>query len=196
MARELFTSAQVENDRAALRKLSSLPTIIFMKQVHGAQVLLVGSKSEQDQVCDGLVTTEKNLGLAVASADCLPILLHSDGVVGAAHAGRRGVVNGVISKTVEKMRAAGAGEIVASIGPAICGNCYEVSPDMYEELRNSRVGLDGGTNHLDIAKSAKAELLDLKVEVFHYEICTKENANYYSFRRDGTSLRQFGVISL
>ena len=87
---------------------------------------------------DGQVTAQKNVALGMFAADCLPVLMADAeaGVIGAAHCGRRGLQNGVIDATVEKMVAKGAKpeRIVATLGPCICGDCYEVGGDIADEF--------------------------------------------------------------
>ncbi|NEE53613.1 polyphenol oxidase family protein, partial [Streptomyces sp. SID8455] len=81
-----------------------------------------------------VVTTRRGLALAVLTADCTPVLLVDTvaGVVGAAHAGRPGLVAGVVPAVVEAMTALGArpSRITAHTGPAVCGRCYEVPEEM------------------------------------------------------------------
>ena len=115
---------------------------------------------------DGQVTTQKNVALGMFAADCLPVLMADAeaGVIGAAHCGRRGLQNGVIGVTVEKMVAKGAKpeRIVATLGPCICGDCYEVGGDLADEFDAqfpgtftlSRFGQPG----IDIAAAALQEL--------------------------------------
>lgn len=87
---------------------------------------------------DGQVTAQKNVALGMFAADCLPVLMADAeaGVIGAAHCGRRGLQNGVIGATIEKMVAKGAKpeRIVATLGPCICGDCYEVGGDIADEF--------------------------------------------------------------
>ncbi|KFI63727.1 polyphenol oxidase family protein [Bifidobacterium cuniculi] len=83
---------------------------------------------------DAQVTTRTGIALGVFAADCLPVLLADPeaGVTAAAHAGRKGLVDGVIDATVDMMVDKGAqrGRIVATLGPAICGDCYEVGDEI------------------------------------------------------------------
>ena len=87
---------------------------------------------------DGQVTAQKNVALGMFAADCLPVLMADPeaGVIGAAHCGRRGLQNGVIGATIEKMVSKGARpeRIVATLGPCICGDCYEVGGDIADEF--------------------------------------------------------------
>ena len=115
---------------------------------------------------DAQVTSRRGIALGVFAADCLPVLLADAdaGVIGVAHCGRRGLEEGVIGATVDLMTAKGAAteRIVATLGPCICGDCYEVGGDMADAFDArfpgtftlSRFGQPG----IDIAAAARAEL--------------------------------------
>ena len=201
MARELFTgkSGNFFNNPSALAEITSLTSLAFMKQVHGELVVQIDLNSASNPTlpeCDSLVTQEKGVGLVVTSADCLPVLFSSKTVVAAAHAGRKGLVANILSKTVTTMQSLGAAEIKAVIGPSICGKCYEVSPEMFQELGSVMPGIGNHPGRLDLKLAARLELESLGVEVSDVGICTKEDPEYFSFRRDATTLRQYGVVSL
>lgn len=114
--------------------------VVQAHQVHGAQVDVVTRASPRrpgpDPQADGLVTDDPGVMLAVRTADCLPVLLASgDGrIVGAAHAGWRGIVAGVIGATVDAMRSLGAREIVAALGPCIGAEAFEVGPEVADRF--------------------------------------------------------------
>ncbi len=109
-----------------------------VRQVHSAKAVIVtgGAPSDGMQLtrADGLVTTERGLGLAILTADCLPLLMvdHDAGVIGACHAGWRGTADGIVTSTLALMRDKGAGEITALIGPTIRQPSYQVGADMRE----------------------------------------------------------------
>jgi YfiH family protein len=188
--------ALVLQNRKILDSLTSLDRLQFMDQVHGNKVFRVTSDTDQVPEADALVTTEKSIGLVVMVADCLPILLDGGDVIGAVHVGRRGALNGVIGKTVGLMVAQGGRNIRAIIGPGICGKCYEVDEESYQNaIAQNPIG-DSGFRHLDIRKMAIKELEDLGCTVSNIDICTKEDEKYFSYRRDGQTGRQAGIISL
>lgn len=115
--------------------------VVQVFQVHGASVHVLTSGKEShpthnDTKADGMVTGDPSRVLVVRVADCAPILLSSgDGrVVGAVHAGWRGVVSGVLLNAVRVMRAEGARDIVAAIGPCIGAESFEVGPEVFEEF--------------------------------------------------------------
>jgi copper oxidase (laccase) domain-containing protein len=82
--------------------------------------------------CDALVTSRAGLGLAALSADCALIVLADPhaGVVGVAHCGRPGLVEGVVGTAVAALRRLGAMHIQAAVGPTICANCYPLPREM------------------------------------------------------------------
>jgi YfiH family protein len=173
--------------------------LVFMDQNHGNTVLEV-TESNFTKVfsADALVTSVKGIALAVLVADCVPILLHADRVVGVIHAGRRGMTNGIISNTVSSIRKMGAGVISAVVGPCICAKCYEVSPEMYEAIsRDFPASSTSSISHsLDLRAGVSAQLEAAGVRVSQVEKCTLENPAYFSYRQDGESRRLAGVVAL
>jgi copper oxidase (laccase) domain-containing protein len=122
-------------------------------------------------------------------------------VVAAVHVGRRGLLNGVAVKTVELMREMGARKISAVMGPAICGRCYEVSQEVHDEvvalypLASARTV--AGTPALDLPKALKDSLAaDGISDISDLQICTVESDDHFSYRRDGLTGRQVGLVSL
>ena len=128
----------------------------------------------------------------------MPLTFTSEGVVGIAHVGRVGLVKGIAPKTVETMLGLGAGKITAIIGPSICARCYEVSPEMYEEITAliPSTATSSELHSLDLQSGVKGQLESLGVAVKDVGICTLENSDYFSFRGGDLSARQAGIISL
>ena len=172
----------------------------YMNQVHGDRIALIEVVIDESPTADALVTGIPGISLAVMVADCIPLLLQSQESVAAVHVGRNGLVNGVARKSIEVMREMGATHIKGILGPSICGTCYEVSEDLYREvvaahpLAASRT--KSGTFSLDLPSALIAVLLEEGVEVINESICTVESSNHFSYRRDGVTGRQAGIISL
>ena len=149
---------------------------------------------------DALVTDVADLALMVLVADCTPVLLADAeaGVVGAAHAGRPGMVAGVVPATVEAMRELGARRIHAVVGPSVCGRCYEVPAQMRdvaaERSPASRAVTWAGAPAIDVAAGVVEQLADLDVPVRWVPGCTREDDDLFSYRRDGRTGRTAGVI--
>ncbi|KFI82118.1 YfiH family protein [Bifidobacterium psychraerophilum DSM 22366] len=115
---------------------------------------------------DGQVSTSQAFALGMFAADCLPVLLADPehGVIAAAHCGRMGLVRGIIGETVDLMVSRGADRegIVATLGPCICGDCYEVGEDIAQEFEahfpGTRTVTRFGGPGVDIAQAARDEL--------------------------------------
>lgn len=127
----------LENRRRIAASLGAeLGQLCVARQVHGTRCLRVEAPWDPTAPpeADALVTTRPDLVLGVTSADCLPALLADPeaAVVGAAHAGWRGMLEGVLEALVDGMVAAGAerGRIVAAVGPCIGRRSYEVGPEL------------------------------------------------------------------
>ena len=172
----------------------------FMNQVHGDEIMIVDSVTPEVPTCDGLITTKPAISLAVMVADCIPLLLKSKESVAAVHVGRRGLVNEITRKTISLMREMGSTQITAIIGPAICGSCYEVSEDVFQEVisvhpfAETRTPL--GTFALDLPAALRSVLSDEGVAILNKFDCTVENSDLFSYRRDGITGRQAGLISI
>lgn len=134
--------ALVAQNRGRVAAAMELPAdrLAAVYQVHGTDVVMAveGAAEDRSQLvrADGLVTTQRGLGLTILTADCLPLLLVDDGgdVIGACHAGWRGAAAGIVGTTVDAMRAAGAGLITALIGPTIRQESYRVGAEMRDEV--------------------------------------------------------------
>jgi YfiH family protein len=171
-----------------------------MNQVHGDEIQVIDSISDEIPTCDGLITTTPNLALAVMVADCIPLLLVSKEVVGAIHVGRAGLVNRIALKAVQQMRSLGAIELHAVLGPSICGSCYEVpfqmQQDVIAEHPRAFATTRKGTPGLDLSKALIAELVAAGVSYEASTICTFEDDLYFSHRRQNPTGRFAGVVSL
>ncbi|GAB3859521.1 hypothetical protein GCM10028801_21050 [Nocardioides maradonensis] len=184
----------------ALANVVELADVPFarLNQVHGDEVVTVVDEplaGPADEVPDGdaLVTARPGTGLMIRVADCVPVLLADPaaGVVGAAHAGRRGVELDVVTATVARMRELGANDIRAWIGPHICGRCYEVPAAMREEVAATvpatYAETSWGTPALDLGAGVEAQLAAAGVPSERVPGCTLEDDRFHSYRRDGVA---------
>ena len=192
-------AADVLQNRGVLTELHG--PMQFMDQVHGHRVAVIEKVTDVVPTADALVTGIPGITLAVMVADCIPLLLTSKQAVAAVHVGRRGLVNNVAIKTIEVMREMGAQDISAIIGPAICGSCYEVSADIHQEvvfnfpMADSRTNT--GTLALDLPRALNAVLQSAGISVDPSQsACTVEDADLFSYRRDGVTGRQVGLVRL
>jgi YfiH family protein len=189
----------VSSNREIIEKLHG-PTQ-FMNQVHGSRIVIIESVTDEQPTADALVTGIPGLTLAVMVADCIPLLLTSREIVAAVHVGRRGLVNEIALKTLELMREMGAQDISATIGPAICGLCYEVSAEIHDEVvAKFPVAISktaAGTPALDLPRALTEVLKSAGVRsVVDQKLCTVEIPELFSYRRDGVTGRQAGLVRL
>ena len=181
----------------------------WLQQVHGNGCVRVDADSCQSvPQADSAWTAERGVGLAIQSADCVPVVLAAaDGQsIGAAHGGWRGLTGGVIGNLVAAMRDGGsAAPLLAWIGPAIGPGAYEVGEDVRAavlaasspslERRFFRNVNQAGKWHLDLFALTDWQLRQAGVEQVACErICTWSNAHFYSHRRDGATGRMATVV--
>lgn len=196
---------QVEDNRRAVATELGVDRdhLLFMNQVHSADVLVVeGPWAGPVPRADGIVTRSPGLALAVLVADCVPLLLHDlgAGVIGAVHAGRPGMVEGIVPTALAAMRDLGATSIEAVVGPSVCGRCYEVPAAMAADAAAvspaSLARTWTGTSAIDVAAGVVDQLVAGGARVTWLPGCTREDAGLYSYRRDGVTGRFAGVVRL
>ena len=194
-------------DRVATAFGVPATSVARMTQVHGHVVHVVEAADHEAPVADALVTTTPDLALLARVADCLPVVLADTaaGVVGIAHAGRQGVVSAVVPAAVAEMRAYGATDITAWLGPRVCGCCYEVPAAMRDEavaaVPQMWAETSWGTPALDLGAGVHAQLRELGVATVDIAdtlgrsaACTLENENLYSYRRQGSESGRLGGL--
>ncbi|MCX3063214.1 peptidoglycan editing factor PgeF [Streptomyces beihaiensis] len=197
------------NRRLAAEELGIDPAlVVWMNQVHGADVAVVDGPWADDADIpriDAVVTARRGLALAVLTADCTPVLLADPvaGVVAAAHAGRPGLVAGVVPAVVQAMTGLGArpDRIVARTGPAVCGRCYEVPDQMRSEVAAvepaAYAETSWGTPAVDVTAGVHAQLDRLGVrDRERSPVCTLESHDHFSYRRDKVTGRLAGYVWL
>ena len=178
--------------------------LLFLDQCHGNDVVVVDGPWGESGAprADGVVTSTPGVALAALVADCTPVLLSdaSAGVVAAVHAGRPGMTSRIVDVAVARMRELGAHEISAVVGPSVCGRCYEVPAEMRDAAaavspEASAVSWTG-TPAVDVASGVVAQLHANGVAVHWVPGCAREEAQLYSYRRDGRTGRFAGVVVL
>ena len=128
----------MNRDRVAEAMGVSAERLVTVHQVHSATAVPLSQRPEDRPRADAIVTTTPGLAIAVLTADCQPVLFadRAAGVIGAAHAGWRGALDGVLEATIDAMQAAGArrDRINAVIGPTISQRAYEVGQEFLERF--------------------------------------------------------------
>jgi YfiH family protein len=202
----------VQENRARLQAL--LPgRPAWISQVHGVGVVDAGTVGPDQpvRVGDASIASASGVVCAILTADCLPVLFADlDGkVVGAAHAGWRGLAAGVLGTTIAAMRDAGAGEITAWMGPAIGPAQFEVGPDVRDSFLTAIPDADASAAFVPYAGRPGKYLANMfflarlmlardgVTRVHGGSHCTaSERDRFYSYRRDGVTGRQASLIWL
>ena len=198
----------IENRKRVLAAFGDPPTIA-LNQVHGNQVHVVETAGTWEG--DGVLTARPGLLLRVTVADCYPILLHDPvkHVVGALHAGWRGVASGILPRALELMRSrygSSPDTIRVAVGPGISGPNFQVGSEVLEQFE--RVGLafawpdpqHPGRYRLDLEQAIRNQALRGGVAPQNYWAlgrCTYADPQFFSHRRDrGQTGRMWALIML
>ena len=170
--------------------------LVGVHQIHSATVISVDAPQNEKPRADALVTATPGLALSILTADCQPVLFHDAeaGVIGAAHAGWRGALDGVLTATVEAMEDLGAtrDNITAVIGPCISQRAYEVGPEfidafLAEDPTFARYFANGADDRMQVDLAGFGLNRLRAAGVGHAEWtrhCTYSDADrFYSYRR-------------
>jgi len=180
-------------------RLPAPETWVWLRQVHGATVVTVDGSPDTPPEADGAVTARAGLPIAICTADCAPIALDGDHVIGAVHAGWAGLEAGVVEATVDAMRTAGAGEIRATLGPCARPERYAFGADLLARLV-ARFGAGvasttvAGDPALDIPTAVRIALDREGVRLDDLGVDTIVSPDHFSHRRDGGTGRQAMVV--
>ncbi|MBY0253814.1 peptidoglycan editing factor PgeF [Methylobacterium radiotolerans] len=191
---------RVAENRARMCARLGLPPdrLVSLYQIHSAEVVTIEAPFAAERPkADAMVTRVPGLALGIATADCGPILFADpeNGVVGAAHAGWKGALTGVIGATVSAMEALGArrSRIVAVLGPTIGQASYEVGPDFVARFRSDAPGMERflgpgtrpGHAQFDLPGFILARLEEAEIgEATALNLCTyADPERFYSYRR-------------
>lgn len=185
---------------ARLRDQVDVDAIATMRQMHDADVAwaMPGLVPE----ADALLSYTPGLAVLVRVADCVPIVMatHERDTVGVVHAGRKGLVGGVVPAAARILLDRGRGPVTAWVGPHICGRCYELdtatAAEVVEAVPSAASTTWTGTPAADIGAGVTAQLEELGVTVHQLGGCTLEDDRFFSFRRNGTAERHGALVVL
>lgn len=169
-------------------------TLILPQQTHTANVAVVEDFEGPFFETDALITLRKDVAIGIRTADCVPILLNAPDIraIAAVHAGWKGTIARIAEKAVEELKKLGAdpGKMYAAMGPCICADCYEVSPDLARSFAEAGFSahISGSIlhPHLDLPAINRTILQAAGIQpdkVHLPEACTKENTGFPSWRR-------------
>jgi YfiH family protein len=193
--------SHVEQNRAGLSTVLPAPAH-WLRQVHGTSVLRHAARFTGEMEGDALVSFEPRQVCVVLTADCLPVLFcnRRGDRVGIAHAGWRGLANGILEATVRALDEAPT-ELMAWMGPAIGPQVYEVGADVAEAFPGEFPAVftpRGDRFLMDIYALAKLKLAAVGVHaVYGGAYCTlSDPERFFSYRRDGVTGRMASLIWL
>ena len=182
--------------RSELRPSGS--RLALAHQVHGDRVLVHGGGWEGWLRCgdaDGHFSLDRGTGMAVSIADCVPVFIaHSSGAIALLHSGWRGTASRIVERAIDRFEARGipSAELIMHVGPAICGTCYEVSPDVYERV-TGRVVDAPTTVDLRAVIADHARLRGVR-RISTTSSCTRCDNDRFFSHRAGDAGRQVGVM--
>lgn len=184
----------VENRRIVRGQLG-LSALHWQRQVHRTGIDRFTKGSEAGVVdADALITDERGVGLVIATADCLPVVLASSSEVAVVHCGWRGLAAGIVEQSVGAFRETPK---YAAIGPGIGQANFEVGPEVIAAFGDLTADELAG-RQLDLRAVAERKLRSAGVnEVAHAALCTYSDERFFSHRRSaGPTGRQAGIAWL
>ena len=194
----------VQKNRQDLISNLALPSSpVWLEQTHSNRCIIVDE--DNNRQADAAITRRSDQVLAIMTADCLPIVVcnQQGNEIAAIHAGWKGLVNGVIENTLEKMTSK-PHELMAWVGPCICPSCYEVGDDVFDAcLSKHDFAADAFQKHQQKWLANLPLLAELILQkssvsaVFHAHACTFERKkDFYSYRREPQTGRMATLIWL
>jgi polyphenol oxidase len=194
------------NRKLFFRKLGlSEKLVSYQKQVHEDKISLVNSFGSCGE-SDALITTRKNLGLAISSADCPAIFIYDpkERVIAAVHSGWRGTEKKILMKTIQKLKTdfnSDASNLICYIGPSISQKNYEVQEEVASKFDNEFVVKNKNKFYLNVSGANNKMLVDEGIKEVNIQVsglCTYEYENLlHSYRREGIkSGRALGIIAM
>ncbi|MFQ5555458.1 MAG: polyphenol oxidase family protein [Acidimicrobiia bacterium] len=166
----------------------------FVRQVHGVDVVEATTPGLAGDA-DAVFTTVPGLPVAIATADCVPVVLEGSSFVAVVHAGWRGAAAGVVTATLARLGEEGLVVERAAVGPAIGPCCYEVGPEVAARFATHLAETTWGTRSVDLPGLVVSQLerSGAAPTVWSDMRCTYTSRDLYSFRGTATSERQVTV---
>jgi YfiH family protein len=178
--------------RAMLGGIIPGSDIFCLDQVHSGRVVLAEDLAPfETPRADGIISRNPDAVLCVRTADCVPVLAWARDMPlnAAVHAGWRGLAQGIVATCIRMMRALGARDIRAGIGPSIGPCCYEVGREVLDALGAEPLVRADGSLMVDLREAARSQLLDSGLSgtaVEMHDLCTACNTDrFFSYRRQG-----------
>jgi YfiH family protein len=166
----------------------NLLNVAKMKQTHSNEVEFINSDGEF--LSDGIITSQRDIALVVQTADCMPVLIKSDISIAALHIGWRGLQNNIFILALEKLTGT---NIKVLIGPHAQSCCYEVQNDVAKLFRENIVKMNSRL-YLNLSNQITSYCQLNNIDIEASDICTICNNDFWSYRENKTSARQYSFI--
>jgi len=190
-----------------------LSLLVHMKQIHSDKIVIVDPSQhdfEHPPECDALLTNQNGIPLMVMVADCTPVLFYDaqKRIIGVAHAGRSGALQGIVPKTLQKMQThfkSRLQDIQVVLGPSIGSCCYEINKEIAKEVIEKGYDVSTvvkqGRYYLNVNSIIHKQLQEIglnKQQIEDFTVCNAcEHKSYFSYRADTQRTGRFaGVMML
>ena len=175
--------------------------VYFPKQIHGIDVIRVDQESSVI-AADAVVTDQLHCPIGVMTADCLPVLFASQDLIGAAHAGWRGLVSGVLERTLQEFP--DPAKVRVWLGPCIGRDAFEVGPEVVDAFGSKNIRWNHYFKSVSDSDRSMADLQGIAydllenlgvVTIQRFDACTySDSTQWYSYRRSGVTGRMASCI--
>ncbi len=194
------TLENVTKNMEIVKKQLNVNKIAILNQIHSDNIIEYdGTISD----ADGFFTTQKGVFLGIKFADCCPVVFMDikKKIIASVHSGWRGAFLNISKKMLSLLYSFGSKneDIIVTLGPHICKNCYEIKDDVASKFESRFVIKKDNKQFLSLSDAIISSLIEggLKIKnINDMHICTYENKNFFSYRRDRLSGRNIGGIFL
>ncbi len=190
----------VEKNLEIIKEQLNVYTIATLNQIHSDKIIEYNGKVIE---ADGFYTDKKGVFLSIKFADCCPIVFMDvkNKIIASVHSGWKGAYLKISQKMLEKLYSLGSKsqDIIVTIGPHICENCYEVKDDVAGLFDQRFIKLKDGKKFLSLSDSIIESLKEKGLQannIVDLHICTYENERFFSYRREKLTGRNIGGIFL
>ncbi len=194
------TFENVKKNMDIVKKQLNVNTVATLNQIHSDNIIEYNGTIAD---ADGFFTTQKGVFLGIKFADCCPVIFMDikKKIIASIHSGWRGAFLKISKKMLHIFYNLGSKneDIIVTLGPHICGNCYEIKDDVASKFDSRFVIKKGNKQFLSLRDSIIDSLIEsgLKIKnINDMQICTYENKNFFSYRRNNLSGRNIGGIFL
>lgn len=190
--------ASVLKNLSIVKNTVSSIKVGIINQIHSNTIVEFDNRQHD---ADGFYTSKTGVFLGIRFADCMPIVMMDTktGIIMSIHAGWRGSFLNISGNAVKKLKQLGSDvrNIIVSVGPHICPDCYEIKHDVAEKFPNGGVIRRNGRIFLDLYKINRLQMVKEGVceeNIDSVDICTYENSDFFSYRRDKICGRNMGGV--